>query len=213
MPEKLIDVTVTLHSGIPVWPGSVGINVTRTMRLEAGDQANVSRLDCDVHIGTHIDAPKHVFKTGDTVEQLPLDVLVGPCVVSYLPNTTNITAEDLVSLAIPEQTKRFIISTSNSRLWTNNKTEFVKDYAALTNDAAQWIVDKGIELVGIDYLSIQPYDKESLVHRILLKAGVIILEGLNLTGVAPGLYELICLPLKLAGSEGAPARVVLRVIP
>lgn len=183
------------------------------MRLEAGNQANVSRLDCDVHVGTHVDAPWHFLKNGATVEQLPLDILIGPAIVAYLPGASAITASDLADLALPTGTKRLLLRTSNSELWAAGVTEFRTDYVALTADAARWVVDQSIYLIGVDYLSVQRYEDDPLTHQILLEAGVIILEGLNLAGVRPGVYELICLPIHLVGADGAPARVVLRRVP
>jgi arylformamidase len=194
---------------MPIWPGSVGLRLVRTKRLEAGDPANVSRLDCDVHVGTHVDAPWHFLENGSTVEQLSLDVLIGPVVVAYLPEVSAITAGDLDDLGLPPGTRRLLLRTQNSELWAARVTEFKKDYVALTADAARWVAEHGIRLIGVDYLSVQRYGDSTLTHQILLEAGVIILECLNLAGVQPGGYELICLPLKLVGAEGAPARAAL----
>ena len=210
--SNIIDITVSLQPDMPVWPGSTGIRLTPVMRLEAGDASNVSRLDCDVHIGTHVDAPMHCLKNGSTVEQLPLDVMVGPAFVAYLPEVTDITPDDLSDLNVPVGTKRLLLHTRNSKLWAAEIPEFQKDYVALTDEAAQWVVEKGISLIGVDYLSVQRYDDNSLTHQILLKAGIVVLEGLNLANVEPGFYELVCLPLKLVDAEAAPTRVVLRSI-
>lgn len=182
------------------------------MSLEAGDPANVSRLDCDVHVGTHLDVPRHFLEDGATVEQVPLDILVGSAIVAHLPEVDSITASCLADLSLPPGTERFLLRTRNSEFWAAGVTEFRKDYVALTADAARWAVDQGIRLIGVDYLSVQRYDDSPLTHKIFLEAGVIILEGLNLAGVQPGAYELICLPIHLVGAEGAPARAVLRVL-
>ena len=170
----------------------------------------MSRLECDVHVGTHVDAPWHYLEDGNTVEQLPLDVLVGPAIVAYLPGVSAVTTGDLASVTLPTDTERLLLRTRNSELWAAEVTEFREDYVALTVDAARWVVDQGIRLVGVDYLSVQRYDDSPLTHQILLKADVIILEGLNLADVQPGAYELVCLPMLLVGAEGAPARAVLR---
>jgi len=208
--SDIIDISMPLHPHMPTWPGSVGFRLIRVMRLEAGDPANVSRLGCDVHMGTHVDAPRHFLENGDTVEQLPLETLIGPAVVAYLPGVDAITADDLADLALPSGTKRLLLRTRNSDLWTARVNEFREDYVALTADAARWVVEQGICLIGVDYLSVQCYDDSPLTHQILLEEGIIILEGLNLAGVQPGIYELICLPLRLVGAEAAPARAVLR---
>ncbi|MBM4429722.1 MAG: cyclase family protein [Chloroflexi bacterium] len=206
----IVDISLPLRPNMPIWPGSVGLRLTRTSRLEAGDSANVSRLDCDVHVGTHVDAPWHFWQDGATVEQLPLDVLIGPATVAYLPQVDVITAGDLADLALPPGTERLLLRTRNSELWMAGVTEFREDYVALTADAARWVVDQHMRLIGVDYLSVQRYQDGPTVHQILLGAEVVIIEGLNLSGVESGEYELICLPLKILGAEGAPARAILR---
>lgn len=198
---------------MPTWPDSVGLRLIRTMSLEEGDTANVSRLDCDVHMGTHVDAPWHFLKDGFTVDAMSLDVLIGPAVVGYLPQAGVVTPSELASLNLPSSTKRLLLRTRNSELWAAGVTDFRKDYVALSADAARWVVDRGIRLVGIDYLSVQCFKDDSLTHQTLMKAGVIIVEGLNLAGVEPGSYELICLPIRLVGADGAPVRAVLRTLP
>lgn len=209
---RIIDITVPLRHGIPIWPDSTGIQLTRPKRLEAGDSSNLSQLSCDVHTATHVDAPSHFIENGLTVERLPLEVMVGLCFVAYLPEATEITADCLADMDIPPDTKRLLLRTCNSELWTAKNNTFKKNYVALTDDAVRWVVEQKIGLIGVDYLSVQQYRDDCLTHQILLGAGVVILEGLNLADVKPGSYELICLPLKLTGAEGAPARVVLRNI-
>ena len=206
---KIIDISVPLEVGMPSWPGSPGFQIYRTLTLESGGEANISQLDTDVHIGTHVDAPCHFISGGKAVEQLSLDVLMGPTYVANLPDVTSITAKDLEALNLPEQTSRLLLKTRNSELWQKKVREFQLDFVALTADAAEWLVHRHINLIGVDYLSVQRYGDSSLTHEILLGAGVIILEGLNLSEVTTGVYQLICLPLKLVGADGAPARTVL----
>ena len=208
MPE-IIDISVPLKTEMPVWPSSKGFKLYRTLKLAAGDEANVSQLDTDVHVGTHVDAPCHFLPEGKAIEDLSLDILMGPAYVAHLPEVKAISVTDLEALNLPPNTTRLLLRTTNSQLWANNITEFKKDFVALTADASQWLADIGIRLIGIDYLSVQRYYDSTLTHEILLKAGIIILEGLNLKNVAPGIYQLICLPIKLVGSDGAPARAVL----
>jgi len=207
---KIIDISIPLQPGMPIWPGSGGFKLEQMQLLNAGDPANVSRLVFDVHVGTHVDAPWHFWEDGATVDQLPLETLIGPAVVAYLPEVNAITAYDMEGLDLPSGTERLLRHTRNSNLWVRGVTEFKKDYVALTADAARWVVDHGILLIGIDYFSIQRYQDGPAAHKILLEADVIILEGLDLASVQPGDYELILLPLKLIGAEGAPARAVLR---
>ena len=208
--SNIIDVTLSLRSDMPKWPGSAGVELKRTMSLAGGDLANGSRLACDVHIGTHVDAPSHFLEGGSTVEQLPLDVMVGPCFVAYLPEVECITSDDLADLDFPSGTRRLLLRTGNSELWAAETREFIEDYVALTEDAARWVVENGIRLIGVDYLSVQRYGDGAATHQILLEAGVVVVEGLNLCEVEAGFCELICLPLKLVDAEGAPARVILR---
>jgi arylformamidase len=138
--------------------------------------------------------------------------MVGPAFVAYLPEAMEITAGVLAGLNLPQGTQRLLLRTRNSKLWAEETTEFMKDYAALTETGAQWVVERRIRLIGVDYLSVQCYGDGPLTHQILLQAGVVILEGLNLADIEPGCYELICLPLKLVDADGAPARAVLRSI-
>lgn len=208
---EIIDISVTLHNEMPTWPTSSGIKLIREQSMQLGDPSNVSRLDCDVHTGTHIDAPKHFIDNGITVDQLNLHELIGPAIVAFLPDIDVIDAGDLESLGLPRDCKRLLLRTRNSDLWRKNIPQFRKDYVGLSIKAAQWIVDHGIHIIGIDYLSVQRYEDGPLTHQILLKGGVIIIEGLNLDGVAAGIYDLICLPLKLMSAEGAPARAVLLI--
>ena len=206
----IIDISMPLRPRMPTWPGSVGVRLMRTMRLEAGDPANISRLDCDVHAGTHVDAPWHFLKKGNTAEQFPLNTLIGPAIIVYLPKVDVITAGNLTGPALPSKVKRLLLCTRNSELWVAGVNKSRKNYVALTADAARSVVDKGIRLLGVDYLSVHRYDDSPLTHQILLEADVIILEGLNLADVQPGIYEFICLPLRLVGAEAAPARAILR---
>ena len=179
-------------------------------RIESGHECNNSRIACDTHIGTHIDAPLHFVNSGRTVDRIPLELLIGPCRVAYLPGQSRIDVETLASLQIAADTKRLLLKTDNSLLWLSEERKFRKNYVCLTEEGAQWLVQRGISLVGIDYLSIGSYGNGVKTHQILLEANVAVLEGLTLSEAEAGEYELICLPLKLVGAEGAPARVVLR---
>ncbi|MGB9499912.1 MAG: cyclase family protein [Dissulfuribacterales bacterium] len=207
----IFDISVPLGRGLPVWPGSIGMRLESVCRIENGDKANVSKLTCDVHTGTHIDAPSHFVSDGNTVEQISLDVLMGETIVADLTTVSIITPSDLAGLKLPPGTKRLLLHTKNSKLWEDYGNEFCPHFVALTPKAAQWVVDWGIKLLGIDYLSVEPFIKSTQqTHITLLSAGVVILEGLNLSQIVPGIYELICLPLKLVDAEGPPARAILR---
>lgn len=211
--NPIIDISIPLHPKMPKWPGSDGINIQRIKRLELGDGVNISTLECDLHVGTHVDAPLHYIEAGSAVETLSLDMLTGPAVVAAVPDTKIVTAKHLASIGFPSKTKRLLLRTRNSDLWKSKGSKFREDYTALSPDAAQWLVDQKIGLIGIDYLSIQIFNDPPTAHEILLKEKIIILEGLNLFDVESGEYELICLPIRIVGTEGAPARAILRRIP
>lgn len=200
-----IDISVPISEGIPIWPDSSGYKLIRTKRLEAGDLANVSKIEMDVHTGTHIDAPLHFLSGGAAVEDLPLHRFLGPCEVVDCGEATSITADHLAE-KVPAGTKRLLLKTRNSTIWCQ---EFQADYVALTADGASWLVDHGVSLIANDYLSIQRYGDDPLTHKILLEGDVMILEGVDLSDIVPGPYILICMPLHLVGSDGAPARVAL----
>jgi arylformamidase len=202
---KLYDVTWTVSPTMPVWPGDPPVVLERVASMERGDSLNLSRLACTVHAGTHVDAPLHFIADGADVTSLPLDVMIGPARVVELADVDAITAGSLAQFDL-SRVKRLLFKTRNSSL---PRTGFIKDYVALTADAAQWIIKRGVQLVGVDYFSVERFGGGVSVHRTLLGAGVIIVEALNMRDVPPGDYTLYCLPMKLAGSDGAPARVVL----
>jgi arylformamidase len=207
---KIFDISLAIHPKLPVWPGDPQVVLERYRQLSEGDVSNDSRMACSVHSGTHVDAPAHFIEDGLSVEQLALDILVGTATLVEFPEIDIITPDLLEIQKLPPQIERLLLKTKNSDLWTDPNHEFNPDFVALSAESASWMVNKGIKLVGIDYLSIQRFkDAEPLTHRILLEAGVVILEGLDLRAVEPGNYQLICLPLKLTGSDGAPARAIL----
>ncbi len=207
-----LDISLTISPNLPHWPGSPRVELSRRRDMDRGDPVNDSTLVCGVHTGTHVDAPLHFLADGADVTQLSLDTLIGPAVVAALPDVDVITARDLEALNLPADTRRLLLRTRNSAIWQRGDREFHTDFVALTVEAAHWVVARGICLIGVDYLSVQIFGGDPQTHIALLQAGVVIVEGLNLTEVAPGPYELICLPLKLTGAEGAPARAVLRKV-
>ena len=208
---QIFDVSVPISPQIPVWPGDPPVQIERVESINKGDPANLTRLSLGVHTGTHVDAPYHFFEKGRKVDQLPLNTLIGSAFVLEIhPKERTITATDLGSLGLPPTVQRLLIKTDNSYLWEGRPLEFEKDFIHLGRDAARWIVRRGIKLIGVDYLSVDRFDSgDKLAHHTLLEAGVVIIEGLNLSHVAQGVYQLYCLPLKIADSDGAPARVVL----
>lgn len=209
--SRYIDITVPVHPGMPVWPGAPSPRFDRRCDIEQGAEANDSDVFFNLHSGTHIDAPSHFVRGGRTVDDVSLGALLGSAYVAKVPDEIDcIDDQVLEALEIPVTTKRLLLRTKNSRLWQTKPGEFVPDFAAVNQDGASWLVRREIELVGIDYLSIQRFHDGPEAHVVLLEAGVIILEGTNLSEVAPGWYELICLPMKLKGLEGAPVRALLK---
>lgn len=208
-----LDISLTISPDLPRWPGSPLTELTRRRDMARGDPVNDSTLVCGVHTGTHVDAPLHFLADGADVTRLALDALIGPAVVAVLPDVDAITAADLEALNLPADTRRLLLRTRNSEGWRRGDRDFRTDFVALTADAARWVVARDIRLIGVDYLSVQIFRGDPATHIALLQAEVVIVEGLNLAQVVPGNYELICLPLKLAGAEGAPARAVLRTLP
>ena len=197
-----------IGSGVPPWPGEPAPVVTHLSDMARGDDCTVTRMDFAVHYGTHLDAPLHFISGGGDVAGLDLAILMGPCHVARVDDTVDAIGAD--AFPIPPGCTRLLVRTRNSALWNDPAHAFVRDFVAFTPEGAQWLVDSGIRLVGIDYLSVQRFaDAEPTTHRILLGAGVIAVEGLDLRGIEPGAYELTCLPLKLIGADGSPCRVVL----
>jgi len=209
--RTLLDITLTLSPNLPVWPGDPPVEVARVSDLAAGDPWSLTRLGTSAHAGTHVDAPAHFLADGATVEALDLDALIGPARVVALPDIDAIDASALEALELPPSTERLLLRTANSdrRARGVPESEILADFVALAADGARWLVERGLRLVGIDGPSIAPLDDIDAPHRVLLGAGLVIVEGLDLAQAAPGDYELLCLPLKLAGADGAPARVVL----
>jgi arylformamidase len=205
----IYDISVPISPELPIWPGDPPVQVTQIQHLDRGDPMTLSRLQMGAHTGTHVDAPAHFVAGGRTVEALDIEVLVGPALVVGVPDAGHITAKLLDRLDIPAGTRRILFRTTNSILWARGETQFRRDFVGITAEGAQWLVDRGVQLVGIDYLSLSPYDDPIPPHQILLRAGVIALEGINLEAVAPGTYNLVCLPLRIHGAEGAPARAIL----
>lgn len=184
---KIIDISVPLDRKLPVWPKTKGFRST------------VNNLATDLHVGTHLDAPLHFIKNGLPMNKIPLENFIGEALVMDLKNINK----------LPENAERVLFKTSNSRFWQKRDKKFHENYVGLSIREARFLVKKKVKLVGIDYLSIAKFEELKEVHRILLKDGIVILESINLSAVTPGRYELISLPLKLIGTEAAPARAIL----
>lgn len=207
---KIYDITLTISPSLPVWPGDPPVTLEQVESMDAGASANVTRLAMSAHTGTHVDAPHHFLNDKRTVETLPLEALTGRALVVHFPDALDlITAAALEAASIPAGAERLLLRTRNSLLWQRGETEFFPGFVGISADGAEWLARRRLRLIGVDYLSVAPFRQSGPTHRILLAAGVILLEGADLSAVPPGTYDLYCLPLKLLGADGAPARAVL----
>ena len=199
----IYDISVPVHPGMHIYRGTPGVTLARHESIADGALANVSRLELGVHSGTHVDGASHFIEGAAGTEALPLETLVGPVlVVDATQFDADLDEAALTSLELGDR-ERILFKTKNSQLW--ELPEFTDDFIRLTGSGARHLIDRGVRLVGIDYLSIGDVD----AHRELLGAGVVAVEGLDLREVEPGAYELICLPIRLEGSDGAPSRAIL----
>ena len=212
---RIYDVSVPVSAALPAYPGDPGIEIRKWAAIADGDAANVSLLHFGAHTGTHVDAPSHFIEGASKVEAMPLDALVGTARVILMPDDVEAITADHLSAQSIEGATRIIFKTRNSAFWSDTAGGFRQDFTYITPDAARALVQSGVRLVGIDYLSVEKFKSERHeTHLILLSSGVVIVEGLDLREVAAGDYELICLPLKIAdgAGDGAPARAILRTL-
>jgi arylformamidase len=208
---KIYDVSVLISEKLPTWPGNPTISMKLTESIARGDAANVTRLDLGVHTGTHMDAPIHFEPGGRSIDQIPVDVLIGPCRVFDLSQVPEKISRDVLAKLDLKGVKRVLFKTRNSRWWQDGDSQFHEDFVYVSDDGARALVERGIQLVGVDYLSVEQFgSKDHGTHHALLGGNIAVIEGLNLSGVPAGDYELIALPMKLKGADGAPTRVVLR---
>src|SRR5689334_21632084 len=209
------DITVPLSNDLPTYPGDPGIQIGEWRALTKGDSANVSVVNFGAHTGTHVDAPAHFIDGAAKIETLPLNKLIGAALVVEAPDDCLVIDEAFVRAHVPPGIERVLFKTRNSAFWNEAHPQFHSDFTHLNTEAANWLGELGMKLVGIDYLSIEKFKSPGHpTHLALLTRGVVIVEGLNLTGVPPGPYELLCLPMRLRSDlgDGAPARAVLRTL-
>jgi arylformamidase len=203
-----IDISVPLKTGMVVYPSDSPVVVERTMDVAKGDRVTLSRVSMGLHAGTHVDAPLHLFEKGLSIDRVPLAALIGTAQVIDILDEASITRPE-VEAHLTEGCGMVLFKTRNSALW--REAGFCESYVSLSADAAEYLVGKGLSAVGIDYLSIDGFGQDGLrAHAAVLGAGIPVIEGLDLSQVGAGLYECICLPLRVEGGEAAPARVVVR---
>jgi arylformamidase len=208
---KIHDISVLLSPKTVTWEGTErGYSIEFTQKMSEGAVCNLSVITDGVHAGTHMDAPLHFIEGGGTVENLDLTAMIGPAWVVEIDNAGDVTADDLDRAAIPDGTERLLLRTDNTRLGRLHDGVFRRDYAGVSPGAAEWLVDRGVRFLGVDYLSVGPYgDANAVTHNVLLGAGVVVVETLDLSKVQPGKYFLIAVPPKIAGAEASPCRAVL----
>jgi arylformamidase len=209
MGSEWIDITVTIRNGMPYWPDNPPPRVERVMDMMRGDEATVSTLVVGSHTGTHMDAPLHFIQGGKGLDEMPLSATMGEALVIEIRDREMITVSELGKYPIASGDRVLFKTPNSAHGWPDR--DFMEQFVYLSTDAARWLVARGVQTIGVDYLSIGGYQKNGPeVHRVLLQAGVWIIEGLDLSRVQAGPYDLICLPLKFHRSDGAPARAVVR---
>lgn len=209
--KKWIDISVPLRHAMVHWPGNPPVNIERVHDLERGDSSTVSLMSLGSHTGTHMDALAHFIRRGRGIDKIPLDAAVGRARVIRIKDTESIKPAELVKHRIRRGERILFKTLNSSKAWKAEK--FVEDFVYISGEAADFLVKRGVKTVGIDYLSVGGYKRNaSSVHKTLLGAGVWIIEGLDLSKVKPGIFDLICLPLKLYRGDGAPARAILRPV-
>jgi arylformamidase len=211
----IYDISVPIQAQTPTFPGDPTIRIDGFKELSKGDAANVTALEFGAHTATHVDAPVHFIEGAATVGSLSLEALIGPALIVRIPDDAPAVTEEMVIGLDLRAADRVLFKTRNSEFWARLEDGFREDFTYIEPAAARALVGKGVRLVGIDYLSVEQFHSGSYAtHLAFLEHGVVILEGLDLRGIEPGKYELICLPLRLEGGpgDGAPARAVLRTI-
>ncbi len=208
---RTYDISLTISPELPVWPGDPKVVLKRVSKISDGANSNVSRLELSVHTGTHLDAPNHFLDQNQTtVDQLSLKTLTGRAYVLHLPDEVDlITRTILENAEIPPRTRRLLLRTRNSHEWAGQARQFNQDFVGIDASGAEYLTERGVRLVGIDYLSVAPFGDSRPTHEILLSAGIVVVEGLDLSQISQGRYTLYCLPLKLLGADGSPARAIL----
>src|SRR5438874_2630846 len=211
MTQDWIDISVPLYTGMVHWPDNPPVQIERALDINKGDAANVSKMSMGVHTGTHMDAPIHFLPGGKGIDQLPLSATIGRARVIEIHDPESIKPNELEPHQIGRDERILFKTRNSSRCWQTN--DFVKDFVYISHEAAQYLAERHVQTVGVDYLSVGGFYKDGAeTHHALLGAGIWIIEGLNLSQVQAGTYELICLPIKIQGSDGAPARAILRAM-
>lgn len=209
----IYDISLPISEDLPVWPGDPKAELRQLSSIKNGDSSNISQINMCVHTGTHIDAPKHFIDEGKTVDQLPLEKLIGEALVMALDDDVETISETMLAnhpqIDLLRQARKVLFKTKNSSLWHTHPGDFQADFVGIDASGAAYLSGLDLDLIGVDYLSVASFQEPSLPHQILLEKGIVLLEGIDLSKVAVGTYTLYCLPILIQGCEGAPARAVL----
>jgi arylformamidase len=210
---QIHDISLPIEPTMPVWPGDPKVAIRQMSSISQGDHANVSQIRMSVHTGTHIDAPRHFLADGKTVGEIPLEKLIGRALVleisADIPLITDAVLKTHPKAGLMSEIKKVLFKTQNSRILRDSPHEFIESYVGIDPSGASFLAERGLDLIGIDYFSVAPFNQTLEPHQILLGAAIVLLEGINLLNVEEGIYHLYCLPLNIVESEGAPARAVL----
>jgi arylformamidase len=204
-----IDISVPIRPGMHEWPGDDPFRLEPVFAIERGDAYTVSRATMTWHVGTHMDAPAHMVAGAPRIDAVPLDTCIGPARVLGIRHRSLVTRKELERHRVRTGERLLLRTRNSSTAW--NGSAFSRDFVALAPDAAEYLAERRIRLVGIDYLSIDPFHStDMLAHKCLLGQGIAVVEGVNLARVAPGRYQLVCLPLRIADGDGSPVRAVIK---
>ena len=207
---KIYDITIPVGPLTPIWPDDPALILEPVAKSSDGERGNITKLEIGTHSGTHVDPPAHFFDGTATVDRLDLSLLCGPAYVAEIKAIDSVGREDFTAARIPPGVRRLLLKTSNSTKKLLSNKEFTPNFVNISPEGARWVVDHGVQLIGIDYLSVEAYEYANCdTHRVLLGNRLIILEGIDLSDIEPGHYTIFCLPLKIVRGDGAPARVVL----
>jgi len=210
MNDDIIDISVAIIPDLVKWPGSFGFATESMIEIGVDTDANVTKIEMDVHLGTHVDAPLHFLSDGEDMSTMPLDKLMGRCYVLDC-GSAKVISED-IARTVPSSATKVLFKTTNSDLWADLRHLFKKDFVGLDATASAQLAKMNLDLVGVDYLSIQGFSEHNDTHRNLLKNRTVLLEGIDLREAEQGWYDICCLPIKLQKIEAAPCRAILRKI-
>lgn len=210
---KIIDISLPISPQMAVWPDDPPVELRQLSAIKNGDDANVSQIQMSVHAGTHIDAPNHFIDSGKTIDELPLEKLIGQVLVMEIDSEVDIITENVLSTHVSTEllktAKKVLFRTRNSSLWKSHPTDFQSNYVGIDKSGASYLAKLNLDLIGMDYLSVTSFTETIEPHQILLAKDIILLEGIDLSSVPGGVYQLFCLPLNIEGCNGAPARAIL----